>query len=68
MILTCKTKEREGRKQPPKKMIGYRVFPDVNKICRPKAMTPIPILLGNYRLIQYETFLKTGLCAYLPSS
>ena len=25
-------KEREGGKKPPRKEIGYRVFPDVNKL------------------------------------
>ena len=33
-------------KNPPRKEIGYRVFPDVG---RPKAVTSIPILLGHYR-------------------
>ena len=27
----------------------YRVFPDVNRIGRPKAVTSIPILLTHYR-------------------
>ncbi len=29
--------------------MGYRVFPDANRIGRPKAVTSIPILLGLYR-------------------
>ena len=35
-------------KKPPRKEIGYRVFPDANRIGRPKAVTSIPILLGHY--------------------
>ena len=34
--------------------MGYRVFPDVNIIGRPKAVASIPILLGNYRQLQYK--------------
>ena len=29
--------------------MGCMVFPKVNKIGRPKAITSIPILLGNYK-------------------
>ena len=29
--------------------MGYRVFPVVNRIGWPKAVTSIPILLGHYR-------------------
>ena len=36
----------EGGKKPRRKEMGYRVFPDVNRISRPKAVTSIPILLG----------------------
>ena len=31
--------------------MGYKVFPDVNRLGRPKAVTSIPILLGHYRLL-----------------
>ena len=43
-------KKRKGGKKPPRKEIVYRVFPDVNRIGRPNAVTSIPILLGHYRL------------------
>ena len=39
----------EGGKEPLRKEMGYRVFPDINRIGRPKAVTSIPILLGYYR-------------------
>ena len=43
--------KRKGRgKKPPRKELSYRVFPDVNRIGRPKAV--IPILLGHYRQLQ----------------
>ena len=29
--------------------MGYREFPDVNRIGRPKAEISIPILLGHYK-------------------
>ncbi len=32
--------------------MGYRVFHDVNRIGRPKAVTSIPILLGHYGKLQ----------------
>ena len=35
-----------------KKEIGYYVFPDVNRIGRPNAVTSIPILLGHYRQLR----------------
>ena len=45
--------------------MGYRVFPDVNRIGRPKAVTTIPILLGHYRQLQEVSailiFIKTML-------
>ena len=34
-------------------MIGSRVFPDGNRIGRPKAVTLIPILLGYYRQLPH---------------
>ena len=42
-------REREGGKISPKKDMEYRVFPDVKRIGKPKAVTSIPILLGHYR-------------------
>ena len=46
----------EGGKKTPRKEMGYRVFPDVNRIARPKAVTSIPILLGHFRqLHRYST-------------
>ena len=37
-------RERERKRETnPRKEIGYRVFPDVNRIGRPKAVTFIPI-------------------------
>ena len=42
-------REREGGKNPPRKKMGYRVFPDVNSIGWPKVATSIPIFLGHYR-------------------
>ena len=50
VIVEGKSKEREGK--PHKKEMGYRVFYDVNKIGRPKAVTSIPILLRHYRQLQ----------------
>ena len=40
--------------KPSRKEMGYRVFPDVNRIGRLKAMTFIPILLGHYRQLHKE--------------
>ena len=48
--------EREGGKKPPRKEMGYRVFPDVNRIGRPKVVTSIPILLGHYRQLLELSF------------
>ena len=45
-------KRKERGKKPPRKEMRYRVFPDVNRIGRPKAVTYIPILLGHYRQLQ----------------
>ena len=42
----------EGGKKSPRKEMGYMIFPDVNRIGRPKAVTSIPILLGHYRQLQ----------------
>ena len=42
-------KRKERGKETPRKEMGYRVFPDVNRIGRPKAVTSIPIFLGHYR-------------------
>ena len=39
-------------KKPLGKEMGYRLFSDVNKIGRPKTVTSIPILLGDYRQLQ----------------
>ena len=39
-------REREGGKKPFRKEMGYRIFPDVYRIGRPKAVTSIPIFLG----------------------
>ena len=40
---------RKGRGiEPSRKKMASRVFPDVNEIGRPKAVTSIPILLGHY--------------------
>ena len=36
--------------------MGYRVFPDVNRIGRPKAVTSIPILLGHCRQLRKLQF------------
>ena len=42
--------KRKGRgKETPRKEMGYWVFPDVNRVGRPKAVTFIPILLGHHR-------------------
>ena len=46
-------REREEGKKPHRKDIGYRVFPDINRIGRPKAVTYIPILLGHYRQLLF---------------
>ena len=37
---------KERGKETPRKETGYRAFPDVNRIGRPKGVTSIPILLG----------------------
>ena len=45
--------KRKGRgKETPRKERGYRVFPDVNRISRLKAVTSIPVLLGHYRRLR----------------
>ena len=38
-----------GGRKPPRKDIGNWVVPFVNRTGRPKAVIPIPILLGHYR-------------------
>ena len=48
-------KKRKGGKKPPRKEIVYRVFPDVNRIGRPNAVTSIPILLGHYKQLHKGT-------------
>ena len=45
----ARERKRERGKKPPRKELGYRIFPDVNRIGRPKAITSILILLGHYR-------------------
>ena len=47
-------REREGERNLLRKEMGYRVFFDVNRIGRPKAVTYILILLGHYRLLLKE--------------
>ncbi len=37
----------EGERKLPRKEMGYKLFPDVNRIGMPKAVTSIPILLGH---------------------
>ena len=39
----------KGGKKPPKKEIRCRVFSDVNRIGRPKAVSSFPIFLGRYK-------------------
>ena len=41
-------REREGGKKPPRKEMGFRIFPDVNRKGRLKAVTYIPIFQGHY--------------------
>ena len=38
-------REMEGEKKPPRKEMGYKLFPDVNRTGRPKPVTSIPIFL-----------------------
>ena len=49
-------REKEGGKKSHRKEMGYRLFPDVNRIGRPKAVPSIPILLGHYRQLQFVIF------------
>ncbi len=45
VMVEGKSKRKAG-KNPPRKEMEYRGFPDVNRIGRPKAVTSIPMLLG----------------------
>ena len=51
ILLTSQQREREkeGGKKLPRKGMGCRVFPDVDRTGRSKAVTSLPILLGHYR-------------------
>ena len=48
-------REREGGNKSPRKEMGYKVFPGVSGIGRPKAETSIPILLGPYGQLPFIT-------------
>ncbi len=49
--------KRKGReKKPPRKEMGYRAFPKVKRIGRPKAVTSILILLGHYRQLHHVIY------------
>ena len=47
ILLTSQQRERIGKGE--RKEMGYKIFPDVTRIGRPKAVTFIPILLGHNR-------------------
>ena len=47
--------------------MGYRVFPGVNRIGRPKAVSYIPILLGHYRQLLSIKVEKDCDIGFIPS-
>ena len=57
--------KREGGKKPPRKEMGYKVFPNVNRIGRPKAVTSIPILLGLSYLQSYREVILCIIIGYV---